>query len=275
MKKKGLEILLRYKSYSRATQSFNKITEEEFKLAKEEGFMFDKIMLSHNQSVDWLIEARKKVKKTHVTSCFISSLLSNRLDWRCGLSAYVLSMHYPHHSYTYEPSNELSTCSVCGEYVLNDFEEIDLSFYNSSRFRNGIAICGDEVKASLLAFCLEQHSQIPEFMPSQADIKVFKGIIEVISQAKFTDTPNDLEKSLAAKKLFKSNHWQRRHFLETLGFCNILEHPKARGYTANFVPPNKRYKNDHLSEWDYPIRLWRGQYGINQKAIDYWFGEFF
>lgn len=273
MNKEALKILL--SRYDFKTASFNQVTAEEFEIAKKAGLMFDNIILSHNQAIDWLFEAKTRVDKKHATALFLASLTSNRVEWRCGLSAYVLSNHFPPHLYSKTDESNSYYCSVCGDLILNDPQEINLSFYNLLRFRVGCGMVGDDIfDVGYQAFCLDQHSRLPEAVPTQDDITIFRNIIDVIRQSSKTDTPNDLEKSLTSKKFFKSNKEQRRNLLETLSFCNIIESPRATGYTSKFVGPNKRYRDDHMSDWAYPIRLWRGQYGINEGALNYWFGDF-
>lgn len=275
MNKEALKILLNYKRISRKTYSFYQITAEEFEIAKKAGLMFDNIVLSHNQAIDWLFEAKPKIDKEHVTALFLASFSSNRLEWRSGLPAYVLSSHFPYHQYSKTDENNSFYCPICGDMLIDDPQEIDLSFYNYTRFTSGgEMVVDDRFEVSRLAFCLDQHSRLPKVAPNQDDIIIFKNIIDTILQCGEADTPNDLEKSLASKKLFKSNHWQRRFLLETLSFCNIIESPRATGYTSKFITPNKRYRDDHVSEWHYPIRLWRGQHGINKAALNYWFGEY-
>ncbi|MDR6194768.1 hypothetical protein [Siphonobacter sp. SORGH_AS_0500] len=266
---------INYGKYIRETNSYHIPSAEEFEYAKRAGLMFDAITLSHNQAIDWLFEARGKVTKRQVTSAFVASFSSNRLDWRSGLSAYVLALNFPAHSYS-KPLNDCKPCPICGDFFLEDPERIDLSGINKDRFTLGCASTPDDhLSVPLLAFHLEQHSLLPEIKPTLNDVSILKEIFNTVSQAKENDTPNDLEKSIASKKLFKSNHWQRRCVLQTLSFCNIIEHPRAQGYTNHFVSPEKRSINNHISEWDYPIRLWKGKFGIHKAALEYWFGEFF
>jgi hypothetical protein len=264
MDKNALKILLKYKSFSRETRSFYIPTEEEFEFAKREGLMFDSINLTLRQSVEWLFESLEKVEKTDVVSLFLASLSTNRVDWRCGLSAYALCKNLPKPDYSVDFKSPIET-----------FKEIDLSLDNQTRFSSGCGMYGcDYFDYNYLAFCLDQHLRLPIVEPQIKDISIFKTIIDTVLEMREEDTPNDLEKKLASKKAFKSSHWQRRYLLETLGFCSVIESPNAQGYLENFIPKEKRHLDNHMSEWNYPIRIWRGHNGINKKALQYWFGGF-
>ncbi len=236
--------------------------------------MFDNIKLSHNQSIDWLFDCKERVSKISLTTTFLGSLSSNKIELRCGLPAFALASQMPKHQYS-QQQDRITYCPVCGDMLFCDTQEIDLSFYNKCRFDSGCGMIGDEnFDVSYLAFCLEQHLRIPTIEPTNNDINIFKNIIEIVAESSHDDTPNELEKRLAQKKLFKSNHWQRRYLLESLSFCGIIENPREKGYFHYFAPPKNRFKDNYLSEWNYPIRLWRGENGVNKAALEYWFGEF-
>ena len=75
------------------------VSKEDFAYAKEAGFMFDPVKLSHNQSIEWLQEAFSKVERQKVTSAFLASLRTRRLDWRSALGSYALARHFPKHHF--------------------------------------------------------------------------------------------------------------------------------------------------------------------------------
>jgi hypothetical protein len=274
MNKGTLKTLLNYKKFSRKTMTFYELRTEEFELGKKEGLMFDNIKLTHNQALDWLFEGLRKVEKHQVVALFLASFTENRIDWRCGLSAFALCKNLPIHEYSVE-LHKSKYCQICGDWLYEDPKEIDLTFYNQCRFSGGGGIIGDDIfDICYLAFCIDQHLRMPIKIPREEDIEIFNRIINAVSSMKIGDTPNDLEKKIAAQKIFKSNHWQRRYVLETLSFCGIIENPNAKGYMENYIPPNNRYRDNDINEWNYPIRLWRGEHGINHKSLQFWFQEF-
>lgn len=237
--------------------------------------MFDNILLTHDQTIDWLFEVKEKISKDSVTSLFIASLSTNKMEWRSSLAAYSISLNFPFHSCTKENTDTFKDCHVYGSTLFNDPEEYDLSFFNHFRYTLGGGIMSDDnINPCLLAFLLEQHLKMPIVQPNRKDIAIFHNLLNSIIEAKDIDTPNDLEKNIAINKILKSNQWQRRTLLETLGYCNVLQNPKLPGYTFNFTLPNLRRKSDHLSEWNYPIRLWRGSHKLNIEALEFWFSEY-
>lgn len=79
---------------------------------------------------------------------------------------------------------------------------------------------------------------------------------------------------MSKKKILKSTKQQRRILIETLGYCDILVTEKYKGFTQNYVKIRKQESNDCLSDWEYPVRMWKGKNSINYEALSFWFGDY-
>lgn len=238
---------------------------DEFSYAKQHGLMFDDEHETHDEVIKKCFNAYAGCEKEHFTNLFLASLSSNRLDYRSGLSAYAIMQTFPNH--VFETINDYD-CKICCETPeLN----IDFNMINMFRFFCG-GIAG--VNASCLYFFLNEHKKLINIYPTLLDFKLFRMIMDVILSVDEKATPTILQKEIKKISCFKATKEQIQYFLETLGYCSILETSTHKGflfqYTNLGIPPRKT----HSSDWKYPVDFWKGKDGINHYAYEFWFGQY-
>lgn len=70
---------------------------EDFAYAKGAGLMFDRVHLTHDQTIDWALASRKLVAKQKIVDGFLASLSSRRLEFRSGLGSFATLRYFPLH----------------------------------------------------------------------------------------------------------------------------------------------------------------------------------
>jgi hypothetical protein len=261
--KRALDIVLAYNPLKP-----NDTSKEDFEYAKQEGLMFDKIKLNHDEAVKLAFEAFEQCKKAHITNLFLFSLSSYRLECRIGLSVFAIMHSFPKH--TFEPASPqlLKQCRVC---AATPTEDVNLSFANRIRFNSG-GSGGSKVYE--YHFYLQKHLELPNLLPNEDDFDIFKAILELVINAPVDEKPNTLQKKVAKIKGFKSNEEQRRALLEALGYCSILETDEHKGFLSQYTNLGLAPRKSHRSDWRYPFDWWEGKDGINKEAFKYWFGSY-
>jgi hypothetical protein len=218
--------------------------------------MFEPEVLSHEDVVDRLLLAVAKTRLSTVTSAFLASLSTRRLDWRSALGSYTIGQYLPPHNFAPQDGH----CTECGERAQTGY---DWSLLNFERLKWG-GIRHDQ--PSYIAFDLEQFAIIPLPTPMTKDVDILSEIIQVAERMPPESGPRDLESALS--KVLPSNQSEREALLQILGYCGVLEDPKHPGFVQHFVPYSQRQlPNVHRLDWSYPICWWRGAYGVNAEAL--------
>jgi len=255
----ALDILLKYDVLEP-----DKTSMADFQFAKEAGYMFDRFEQTHDEAIVCAFLERSKCNRKHITNLFLSSLSSNRVDWRVGLSAYAVMESFPKHKLESNGAN----CVICPSF---NVDLVDYSFMNNIRFSVGGIIDGSVYE---LAFVLKQHNTLADIKPTMNDIDIFKSILDIIKSAQHDDGPSTIQKQLKKIERFRSNKEQRKALIETLGFCGILETDEHRGFLYKYTNLGLAPQFKHNSYWMYPVDWWKGKNGISQEALNYWFGEY-
>jgi hypothetical protein len=188
MDSKALKILFNSYWSSKGWQAREQTSTDDFEYAKSKGMMFDPITLDHNEIIKWFLKVFDETSKKHVVKCFLNSLSIRRLDFRSGLSSYALGRHFPKHSFA---TNSNVFCRSCGMIERN--EQHDINRLNFERFKWGGVRLSDPLYAAFNLEILNKET-IPD--PSNEDITIFNGIIEIIKNCDSSDRPGHLEKQL-------------------------------------------------------------------------------
>lgn len=256
---RALHILLSYN---------NSTSEEDFEYAKKAGLLFAPLLQTHAEAVSQAHQEAARATKKHVTSLFLSSFSSNRLDWRAGLAAYAMMQSFPTHDFEPVSPENTYTCAVC---CSAPSEKVRRSSYNRVRFNLGGLVAYDVYE---LAFSLQQHNLLPISEPTEEDFRIFSDILTVLSEAEDAATPTKTQKFLRPIKDFKSTEEQRRAVMTTLGYCSVLETEKHKGFLHVFSNMCKVPRKSRSTDWNYPVDWWEGKDGINKEAIKFWFGSY-
>ncbi len=145
---------------------------EDFAYAKASGFMFDSMVLSHDEKIEWVLRSRSRVSKTSVANGFLASLTSRRLDRRSALGSFAVSLHMPTHRWSKEPGS--FCCSLCGGFDRSNASE-DLNILNFERFKWGGVRHTDPL---YIAFDLKQFSIAPPDQPTEDDLALMRSILD-------------------------------------------------------------------------------------------------
>ena len=261
--KKAQQILFKTYWSSAGWKSEPTTTPADFDYALKTGYMFRPIAVSHDDIVDWVKNATKRVVRERVSDAFISSLSSRRLDWRSALGSYAIARNFPQHKF----SGKL-TCNVCGE-ISKPKQAEDLSVLNFERFKWGGV---RHLSPIYVAFDLEQFSRTDVAKPTPKDFEILDAIIQIAKSLDGSARPRDLEKALS--KTVDSSVAEREILIQILGFCGILQPQKQKGFFDSFVNYNEREERPvNKIDWNYPISWWRGADGVNDDALAYFFPQ--
>ncbi len=246
---------------------------DDFAYAKEKGLMFDPFSISHDDCVSRIIEIANAITKEQVVKAFLSSLSTRRLDWRSGICSYSVAKLFTPHKYApvesgYSYINGRMTavhytCNICQNVkygVVGDeyYEDEDLNVLNFERIKWGGVRHGTLL---YILFDLEQFrkEQIPE--PTQADIDIFKNILQAVDSCSPGDYPSVLRDKLGDIPNFKSNKAERSVILEVLACIGVLKPMSYQRPTAG--------KHD----WRF-VTYWRGEDGYDRETVKKYFGTY-
>ncbi|MEB3801521.1 hypothetical protein INQ45_10805 [Flavobacterium columnare] len=244
--------------------------------------------IEHNELVNKIFSEFQKTNKSKYTSLFISSLSSNNLNWRSGLSVLAIMQSFPNHEFTINNNSGINNeylekmsekdrqftisripCKFCSQY-----KSIELDFEFSEESFNEL---GGLISLNLvhLYYFLKEANKLNRIDPNNEDFRIFSDILDILLNAE----PNEnLKKSIVSsiKKIkgFKSNTEQIQCILETLGYCSILETQEQKGLLNQYINLATAPRKTHSSDWNYPVDFWLGKNGINKKAFSFWFGKY-
>lgn len=224
--------------------------------------MFQPVSLSHDEVVNWLISSYTAANLENIRNAFLVSLSTRQLELRSALGSYAVARNFQAHTYR----GDEYCCTICGGFK-HPKRSFDLNVLSFERYKWGGV---RHEHPEYAAFDLEQFSMLDPVEPTGHDWDLMREIIEIIRQSKPETRPRDLEKKLSAT--LKSNKAEREILLKILAYCGILQPRKHPGYYQSYphyfdrvIPPFNKI------DWTYPICWWRGQDGINEDALEYYF----
>lgn len=269
----GLKALLKFDPFVSGryeAESQGGLTATELAQAIDNGMIFSPNVqsFSHDDAVKKMLTAKKSaLKAPHHADLFVASLSLKRLDYRVGLPALAIASHFPDHPF--KPLDGGSYCAVCGlKSSGNDLLRTERNF---DRFAAGGVIGTSPLD---IAFYLECHQLLEPVTPTAADIKILHDILAVLSNAE----PDETAKKQVLSKVrkvpgFKANAEQAQLLLETLGYCGVLASPEHPGLLTEYINLGYAPRTSAKTDWRYPTDFWRGEFGVNKKALDYWFSH--
>ncbi len=235
---------------------------EDFLYAKQSGVMFDPIRLSHRDLVRRALEVRGRIDPQVVADAFLASLSTRRLELRSALGSYAVLRHFPPH----EHHDRRTSCPVCGADDAPDEDE-DLNVLNFERFKWGGVRHEEPMYPT---FDLEQFLGLDPPLPTDADIEIFRRILQTIESVPPDMSAPRLEKVLGG--VFPSNKAERQILITILGYAGILPVPDHAGFLDGFVPSDERaLPPQRFVDMGYPVCWWKGRYGIDRAALRDWF----
>lgn len=269
---KGLKIL--YATYwSSKGWKDGTISKEDFKIAKNEGYMFEYPNYeTHNEALKRLEIVLSKVNSKDVANAFLYSLSTRKLEYRSILGSYYYAKAIPKHKLK---TDTVSThCYFCGwnawKQKPNEYDlKRGLNVLNFERYKFG------GVRHTYLdyaLFDLEQFLKLPKVIPSKEDMYILRKILECTNKIAIDSKVSKLRDIILKEKIFKSNKNEISVVLDILGITGILSSKHFPSYENNFVDEYERAPIEHKSDFEYPINRWRASDGINYEKIKEIFG---
>ena len=240
------------------------ISTEDLAYARNAGYMFEAVHLSHDEIVAWLVRSVKTANPGKISKAFLASLGTRRLELRSALGSYAIAKNFPLHRY----QNSGYCCRICGAFD-SKHSPSDLNVLNFERYKLGGV---RHEQPEYIAFDLEQFDKLDEVEPTNQDLNEMRQILSIVRNCEPQSRPRDLEKQLA--KVFESNKAEREILIQILGYCGILQPQNHHGYFQSFVDYfNRTIPPVNKIDWTYPVCWWRGSDGINQTALEYYFPQ--
>lgn len=237
----------------------------DFAYAKGAGIMFDPLYISHKEAVAWAIRSRDRVSRVQVVDCFLASLTTRRLDLRSALGSFAFSRNLQAHAWN-KSSSTTHCCPVCGMYESLDKPE-DINVLNFERFKWGGVRHDNPI---YIGFDLSEIEKQPTLKPTSQDVQTLVAILNVARAMPKKTRLSDLVKGLAS--ILRSNVPERRTIVGILGYCGILVDPSRADFFDSFPHFYARQDTPWVKDdWPYPVRWWRGAFGVNERAVAYWF----
>ena len=116
----GKKILLKTFDLKRIDGRYTseKISEEEFEIAKKQGYMFPRRRtLEHDECMERLESVLKQISPEDVANAFLYSLTTRALEYRSALGSYWYAVSIPKHRCVTG-----SSCDVCGWELFNNLK---------------------------------------------------------------------------------------------------------------------------------------------------------
>lgn len=238
---------------------------DEAKYAKKAGVLRPAYNLKHDEWVAKTIAARDALDRRAVAATFVESLTSRRLDRRSILGSYATALHLKPHAW--EGDKPDHSCKICGA------EQEDTVDVNHSLFRR--LMWAGNVRQTMPDYVLCDLVDFATAPPLQEkpDTTPLKAALAAIRKLPAKAGLSDLEKSISG--LFPSNKGERQVVLEILGYCGVLK-PQDFPSThkkwvnrSNYPDPTHFFRR----EWRTPVNCWTGADGVNEEAVEFWFGK--
>lgn len=263
--KRALKILFdKYWSSTKGWQN-NILSAEDFECAKKAGVMFDDVSFNHDEIVQKALEQCNSISKAQVVESFLSSLSTRRLELRSALSSFACGCNLPLHKFTPQENNII--CSVCSEIHTN--KSVDLNILNFERNKFGGV---RHLRPTYINLDISLFSKMVVPKPTKSDVEILKSIIASLA-ALTSNKISDAEKAI--KNSMQGNKNERVNIIATMGYCGILNIPNYEPFYKSYISVSERaHSNYSKSDWPFPADLWLPVYGLNQEAIQYWFGAY-
>lgn len=254
------ELLLKYD-----TMDPMRLGQGELQYLLDHGYATERRLLTHDEIVqDAILTARHSKQESYVQA-FVAGTGQARFDWIAGLAAFAILRQMPEHTFV-AGSPDAIACQLCGSHRQR---KVDLTFLNQCRFSIGGLVGGDIYHLWLY---VSLGAKLPLIVPSSKDRENFRRLLDAIRATPPRMTARDVAKQLRTVFPYKTTSDQRKSWLESLGCCGVLETAQYKGYLTAYINPGLAPRKSRSSDWAYPIDWWIGSDGINEFALQHWFG---
>ena len=269
---KGLKILLNaYRDFDRGMGNPS-WTEEEFELAKSEGYMFDyPEYMSHDYTLKELKALVAKITPEMAANAFLYSLSTRKLEYRSALGSYWYAVSVPDHKFDKEWE-----CYYCcwspWSRKPNKMDHLILgpTSFNHNRYKFGGP---SHTRLNYALFDLQQFLKMPVYEHTAEDEQILHDILHCVDELAPKNKAGALQKTITAKKILKSNKFEIDILLDILGICGVLSSEEAPCYAVKFVNEFDRSPPEDTNDRAYPLNHWRASDGINTERYKTVFGK--
>ncbi|MCH5535098.1 hypothetical protein L6227_21655 [Pseudomonas syringae pv. syringae] len=232
-------------------------------LLRESNVIIPSKDMSHDELIKALRNEMALVEKKDIVESFLIGLERGEPQKRAALSAYAIMLNFPDHLLS---SHDDVRCDICGAFKQ---QEIDFTFCNIVRHLSGVVISGlPDQMYFFLRESHKEHSEKPESVSS------LEKLLNIIRSSDSEDTPIILEKKIRNALTVKMSKEESRGLLDLLGHIGVLESPEHKGFIDTFKNLGLVPRKSRSTDWSYPVDFWKGEYGVNEKAVDFWFGDY-
>lgn len=257
---RALKVLLQYSPLASA-----KLSDEDKDVLITNGLFLGEHNLDHDEVVEQAKAVALKVDKTALAGNFLAGFGGLRPELMGGLIAYAIVRQMPLHLYSSSPAGNCLVCCCFANSVT------DLTFCNSVRYSIGALVNTDVYH---LWFHLEMALRISSVLPSESDADLFRRVIQGVLEVGASAKPKDLI-SVIRKQFKKAPNAERiRQIIDSLGALSILESEKHKGFYQEYTNLGLAPSKSRSSDWAYPVDWWTGANGVNENAVNFWFGNF-
>lgn len=229
------------------------------------GVMFDDISLNHDEIIQRAISQCNSISKAQVVDAFLSSLSTKRLEIRSALGSFACGYKLPLHKFKIQDGSV--SCSTCCEVSAEKI--IDLNILNFERHKFGGV---RHLWPSYIYLDLSLFSKLVLPKPTDFDVEIINNILNSLiglAEGKLSDAEKAIKGSIKGSKN------ERERIIATMGYCGILDVPDYKSFYDSYTPCSAREHSAYAkSDWPFPADLWLPKYGLNQDAIQFWFGEY-
>lgn len=230
---------------------------------QENNMVFPSEEIGHDELIEKLIHEAKLARKSEVVESFLAGLEHGEPQKRAVLSAYAISLNFPKHKFK---SSENIQCSICGCF----YKKIrNFTFCNLVRYTVGSSSAGSPEE--LYFFLREHNKSVPS---SPRSIIVFKSILDLLRGSVPEDTPLTLERKIRDLPGIDMTKELSRGLVDLFGQIGVLETPDHKGFIYSYTYIGRAPKKSRSTDWSYPVDFWNGSYGVNEEAVDFWFGKY-
>jgi hypothetical protein len=263
--KKALQILLDTYWSPKGWKRDKSIYSADFEYARQAGYMFDPVTVTHDDIITGLLTLRNRVSIEQVTDAFLASFSTRRLELRSALGSFSFAAHFPDHRLVEQASGQTPSgpyCRLCGLYGYSVAEDLNVLSFERWKW-GGVR----HVDPLYCWFDLTQFEKASLAAPTQEDYSILARIVEIASGLTPNAKPNELEKRIS--KVIKSNGSERRVLIQILGYCGVLKPAGRCGFLQAFTSSEFRDRPpDHKNDWSYPVIWWQGADGVDRDALN-------
>lgn len=229
----------------------------------ENNMIFPAEEIEHDELIERLFQEKQKATKESVVESFLVGLEKGQPEKRAAISAYAVAFNFPMHTFQ---STEHFQCKICG---LIKKKTRNFTLWNLGRHSLGATINGNPEQ---LYFSLREHNKAPS--EKVESIEFLQKMLTVIRQSDPEEKPVTLEKKIRNIPGSMLNKELCRGLLDLLGHIGVLESPDHKGLIHKWTYLGLAPRKSHSTDWSYPVDFWKGIYGVNEEAVEFWFGDY-